>query len=66
MVTEHKVIEVSCVDDSTRERGVTICTQAVPFKGVTLIFNKAIPHKQTDELRDLLRKMGLSEVWIQS
>jgi hypothetical protein len=27
-------------------------------KGATLIVNKAVPHKQTDELRDLLLKMG--------
>lgn len=66
MVTEHKVIDVTCVDDSTRERGVTICTQASPFKGVTLIFAKTIPHKQTDELRDLLLRLGLFEIWIQS
>jgi len=65
MVTEFKVMDVTCVDDSTLTRGVTIVSQATPFKGVTLIFDKTVPHPQTDELVALLRKMKLTEVLVE-
>jgi hypothetical protein len=65
MVTEFKVADVNCVDDSSMTRGVAIsCSQIDAF--VTLIFDKAVPHKQTDELAALLRNMKLAKVLVQT
>lgn len=68
MLTEFKVIDVKCIDDSSKTRGISIlCTPTPPpFKGVQLIFDKATPHKQTDELAALLLKMKLTEILAES
>jgi len=64
MLKELKVRDVKCVDDSTQTRGVhIICgSDGEPPQFITLIFDKPIPHKQTDDLMHLLESMGLAEV----
>ena len=52
---------MKCVDDGVT-RGVHIACGGRSF--VTLIFDKAIPHQQTDDLMRLLEKMKLAEVII--
>lgn len=64
MRIELKVADVKCVDDSTETRGVTIFCG--PRSYVTLLFNDAIPHKQTDDLVRLLEKMKLAEVIVET
>jgi hypothetical protein len=59
MWTKLKVADVKCIDDG-QTRGVHIACGEQAF--VTLIFDKVIPHKQTDDLMHLLEKMRLTEV----
>jgi hypothetical protein len=61
MWTKLKVGDVKCVDDG-KTRGVHIACGHDGHSFVTLIFDKAIPHEQTDELERQLRKMKLTEV----
>ena len=61
MLKKLEVADVKCVDDGVT-RGVHIACGGRSF--VTLIFDKAIPHKQTDDLMRLLEKMKLAEVII--
>lgn len=64
MWKELKVADVKCVDDSTKTRGVTILCG--PRTYVSLIFDKSVPHKETDELVRLLwSKMKLSDVIVE-
>jgi hypothetical protein len=64
MWKEFKVSDVKCVDDSSKTRGVTILCG--PRTYVSLIFDKSVPHQQTDELVRLLwSKMKLAEVVVE-
>ena len=62
-VIEYKVGDVKCVDDG-RTKGVVISCEGRNL--VSLVFDKSIPHKQTDELARLLEKMKLAEVVVQN
>jgi hypothetical protein len=62
-VTEYKVGEVKCIDDG-ETRGVIIGCAGSNL--VSLVFDKSIPHKQTDELARMLDKMKLAEVVVQN
>ena len=64
MWAKLKVGDVKCVDDG-QTRGVHIACGEQGRSFVTLIFDKAIPHKQTDDLMHLLEKMKLSEVIVE-
>jgi len=66
MWTKLKVADVKCVDDSSQTRGVHIACGEQGRSFVTLIFDKAISHKQTDELMHLLEKMKLAEVIVET
>jgi hypothetical protein len=67
MLIELKVDDIKCVDNSSRERGVTfLCSQkAAPAKIVSLIFDERISHEQTGDLVKLLSEMGLKQVEVQ-
>ena len=58
-VTEYKVGEVKCIDDG-ETRGIIIGCEGRNL--VSLVFDKGVPHKQTDELARMLDKMKLAEV----
>jgi ammonia channel protein AmtB len=62
MWTKLKVADVKCVDDSSQTRGVHIACGDDGRSIVTLIFDKSISHKQTDDLMHLLEKMKLTDV----
>ena len=66
MWTKLKVADVKCVDDSSQTRGVHIACGEQGRSSVTLIFDNAIPHKQTDELMHLLEKMKLTDVIVET
>ena len=57
-----KVAEVKSVDDSDGTRGVRIGCGEQGSSDITLIFDKVIAHKQTDHLADVLRKMRLTGI----
>jgi hypothetical protein len=61
MWTKLKVGDVKCVDDG-QTRGVHIACGDDGRSFVTLIFDKAIPHRETDDLMHLLGKMKLTDV----
>lgn len=63
MLTTLKVGDFKCLDDSTGTRGLIMSVG--PASYVTLIFDKSIPHKRTDDLRDMLASMKLVEVQVQ-
>jgi hypothetical protein len=63
MWKELNVADVKCVDDSSKAKGVTILCGTGSY--VSLIFDKAIPHKETDELARLLEKMKLAKVVVE-
>jgi hypothetical protein len=65
MWTKLKKADVKCVDDG-KTRGVHIACGDDGRSCVTLIFDKAIPHKQTDDLMHLLEKMRLTEVIVET
>jgi hypothetical protein len=62
-VTEYKVGEVKCIQDG-ETRVVIIGCEGRSL--VSLVFDKSVPHKQTDELARLLDKMKLVEVVVQN
>jgi hypothetical protein len=64
MLKELKVLDVRCVDDSSQTRGVTIICG--PRTYVSLIFDRSVAHKKTDDLVRLLEKMGLSDVVVEA
>jgi hypothetical protein len=64
-VDQTQVADVKCVDDRSQTKGVHIASGAQGHSFVALIFDKAIPHKQTDELMHLLEKMRLTEVIVE-
>lgn len=61
-----KVADVKCVDDSEGTRGVHIACGQNGRSTVTLLFDSAISHPQTDDLRRLLEKMKLAEVIVET
>jgi hypothetical protein len=61
-----KVAEMKCVDDSDHNRGVRIACGDHGRSCVTLIFDKAIPHPETDALLRTLEKMKLTEVTVET
>jgi hypothetical protein len=61
MWTKLRVADVTCLDDG-QTKGVHIACGEDGRSVVTLIFDKSIPHEQTDELGRQLRKMKLAEV----
>jgi hypothetical protein len=64
MFEQLKVSYVKCVDDSEGTRGVSIGCEP-DGTWVTLLFDKSITHKQTDDLEALLRAMKLKEVTVE-
>ena len=62
MWTKLKVADVKCVDDSSQTRGVHIACGDQGRSCVTLLFDKAIPHSQTDVLSRMLQQMKLADV----
>jgi len=62
-----KVADVKCLDDG-QNKGVHIaCGDDQSGSCVTLIFDKSVPHQETDDLVHLLqRKLKLSEVIVET
>lgn len=61
--TTYKVGDVKCVDDG-RTRGIVISCEGRNL--VSLIFDGNIPHRETDDLVQILRNMKLCEVVFQN
>ena len=64
-ITEFKVSDVKGGDDGSSISILCTETPALHFKGVTLIFDEKTPHKQVDELADLLLNRKLVGIQVQ-
>ena len=64
-IETFKIQDVKCIDDG-ETKGIVILVSQKPYKIVSLIFDKSVPHKQTDELARTLEKMGLAEIVVQT
>lgn len=62
-VREYKVGDVKCIDDG-QTKGVVIGCEGRNI--ISLVFDKSLPHKETDELARTLLKMNLVEVVVQN
>jgi hypothetical protein len=66
MAIQLKVTDVTCVEDSSQPRGLTIACGDRGQLHVSLIFDASISHKETDALRDLLKWMKLTTVTVET
>jgi hypothetical protein len=68
MIAVYRDVDAACVDGGVdgnpKTQGIFIAHRAGPYRGVTLVFNRAI-HKNMDDLARLLNKLGLNEVRVE-
>jgi hypothetical protein len=63
VVETFKALDVKSFDEG---RGVSILVSKSPSKIISLVFDKSISRKQTDELARTLAVMRLSEITIET
>lgn len=61
-----EVADMKCIDESSDTKGVRIACGPRGSSCVTLVFQRTVTHKETDDLVHLLRKMKLKEVILQT
>jgi len=63
VVEKFKALDVKSFDEG---RGVSILVSKSPLKIISLVFDRSISRKQTDELARTLEKMKLSEITVET
>jgi hypothetical protein len=63
VIEKFKTLDVKSFDEG---RGVSILVSKSPLKIISLVFEKSISRKQTDELASTLERMKLSEITVET